>query len=631
MTDSASIPSADKEELTERLAEIAVRSQSLISDFWQQHAQSLQTLPVDAESFDPGAHLDPLGLTKLFSEHFASLASNPQKLIAAQFDWWRSSVDLWEASMHELMGERSDPVIDTDASDKRFRDDAWSDEFIFSFAKQTYLIGSRFLHSLVNDDDDGRQAGVDVNADDSSGVGCMDRAERDKRKLAFFMRQYTDALSPSNFVATNPEVLAQVRESNGECLIDGLRNMLVDIERGLDQGTGSIKISQVDESAFELGKNVATTPGSVVFENELMQLIQYTPTTDTVYQRPILIVPPWINKYYILDLREDNSFIRWLVGEGHTVFVVSWVNPDASLAHMDFEDYMQLGPLAALDAIFKATGERQVNLIGYCIGGTLLAATLAWMEKYNDQRITSATFLTTLIDFSEPGDLGVFTSEEDIEHIESLMAETGYLDGASMANTFNMLRSSDLIWSFIVNNYLLGKPPLKFDLLFWNADSTRMPAAMHSFYLRNMYLNNLLCKKDGIQLCGQPINVADIKVPALFVATEEDHIAPWQSCFQGARLLGGDLTFVLSGSGHIAGIVNPPAKKKYYYLTGGDIRGAANASAWRESCERETGSWWPKWGEWISAYAGTKVAARNPGDHLLSVIEPAPGRYCLSK
>jgi polyhydroxyalkanoate synthase len=469
--------------------------------------------------------------------------------------------------------------------------------------KQSYLIAARHIQHAV-----------------SKVEGLPEESEK---KVAFFTRQYVDALSPSNFLLTNPQVLRETLASGGQNLVRGLNNLLADIEKG----GGELRISMTDESAFKLGHNVATTPGKVVFQNDLMQLIQYQPRTPEVYKRPLVIIPPWINKYYILDLREKNSFIRWALDQGHTVFVISWVNPDASLAQKGFEDYMLEGPLAALDAVEKATGERRVNFIGYCLGGTLLGAALAFLKGKNQDRVASATFFVSLLDFSEPGELGVFIDEDQVASLERKMNERGYLEGSEMASTFNLLRANDLVWSFVVNNYLLGKDPFPFDLLYWNADSTRMPARMHSFYLRNMYIKNLLGVPGGITLAGEPIDLSKVRLPAYFISTVEDHIAPWKTTYKGARYLKGPVRFVLGGSGHIAGIVNPPAAKKYHYWTNDAL--PETAEAWFEGATQRPGSWWEDWQAWIDAQnAGEpKVKARNPQNPL----EDAPGSYAMMR
>ena len=400
-----------------------------------------------------------------------------------------------------------------------------------------------------------------------------------------------------------------------------MHNLLGDIERG----NGQLKISMTDSKAFELGVNIATTPGKIVFQNDLMQLIQYEPTTKRVFKRPLLIMPPWINKYYILDLREKNSMIKWSVDQGMTVFVISWVNPDAAMREKSFDDYLLEGPMAALDAIEKATGEKEVNAVGYCLGGTLLAAQLAYMAAKKDKRIVSATFMTALTDFRASGELNVFIDEKQIESLEKKMNERGYLEGSEMGATFNMLRANDLMWSFVINNYLLGRDPLPFDLLHWNGDSTRMPANMHSYYLRNMYLENRLREPGGITLDGVPIDLSLVKTPSYFVSALEDHIAPWKATYQGPKLFSGESTFALSGSGHIAGMINPPSANKYCYWINNKLPDSPDE--WFDGAKQHEGSWWTDWRQWLDDKLGPQVAPRIPGKGKLKVLEPAPGSY----
>src|SRR4051794_1120394 len=419
---------------------------------------------------------------------------------------------------------------------------------------------------------------------------------------------------------TNPEVLRATIESRGENLLNGLKNLLDDLERG----KGHLHISMTEMTAFKIGENVAATPGKVVYQNDLIQLIQYAPTTETVKRRPLLIMPPWINKYYILDLRPRNSFIRWAVEQGHTVFVISWVNPDERLAKKNFEDYMREGPLAALDAIEQATGERTANVIGYCLGGTVLAATLAYMTAKRDNRVKSATFFVTMVDFKEAGELSVFIDEEQLHALEERMQKKGYLEARDMHTTFNMLRANDLIWSFVVNNYLLGKQPFPFDLLYWNADSTRMPAAMHSFYLRKMYQQNLLAQPGGITLGGVPIDLRKIKTPAFLLSTREDHIAPWRSTYAATHLYSGPIKFVLSASGHIAGVVSAPGGKCGHWA---NDNLPPSPDEWFAGATPHLGSWWPVWDEWITQLDSGRVPAREPGGGKLTIIEDAPGSY----
>jgi poly[(R)-3-hydroxyalkanoate] polymerase subunit PhaC len=547
---------------------------------------------------------DELGIGKAYMELWARMFANPAALAASSVNMWLDYAQLWQSSWLKLLGQDSKPVAAPAKGDARFKDDEWSNNFLFDFVKQSYLIASRHIQGAV--------AGVE---------GLPEEAQK---KVAFFTRQYVDALAPSNFVMTNPQVLRETLASGGQNLVKGLNNLLADLEKG----DGQLRIRMTDESAFQLGKNVAGTPGKVVFQTDLMQLIQFQPTTREVFRRPLLIIPPWINKYYILDLRESNSFIRWALEQGHTVFVVSWVNPDKRLAGKGFDDYMLEGSLAAIDAVCKATGEAQCNVIGYCLGGTLLGCTLAWLAAKGDDRVGCATFFVSLLDFSQPGELGVFIDEQQVASLEKKMNQRGFLEGSEMASTFNMLRANDLVWSFVINNYLLGKDPFPFDLLYWNSDSTRMPAKMHSFYLRNMYMKNLLGVPGGIELAGVPIDLSKVKLPAYFISTVEDHIAPWKTTYKGAGYLGGTVRFVLGGSGHIAGIVNPPAAKKYHYWT--NERMPASAEEWFEGAEKHLGSWWEDWQAWIGAQnSGEKVPARAPDQGALKVLEDAPGSYAM--
>ncbi len=420
---------------------------------------------------------------------------------------------------------------------------------------------------------------------------------------------------------TNPAVLRKAKETGGQNLLDGLRHLLDDLERG----QGRLKISMADEQAFEVGRNVATSPGKVVFQNALMQLIQYAPSTEQVYRRPLLIVPPWINKFYILDLQPKNSLIKWLVGQGHTAFVISWVNPRRELAAKDFADYMQDGPLAALDAIAQATGEREANILGFCIGGILTATTLAWLAAKRDDRLKSATFLATLFDFEEVGEVSVFVDQAQVAHMEAHLREKGYLEGHHMAEMFNLMRENDLIWSFVVNNYLMGREPPPFDLLYWNADATRLPATMLLSYIRQFYQQNRLRQPGGLELLGVPIDLGQVKTPVYIVATKEDHIAPWASCYPGAQLFAGPRRFILGASGHIAGIINPPAARKYGYWS--HPRLPADPARWLAGASFQDGSWWPDWGQWLARKGGKKVPARQPGAGRLAPLEDAPGSY----
>ena len=585
--------SLNREETARVLQEVAERSAKLLGDF----AAKDQSTSIAA------AAGDELGVAKAYMDLYSRMLADPAALTAFSTNLMLDYMRLWQSSWMKMMGVEAAPVAAPAKGDGRFKDDDWSSNFLFDYMKQSYLIASRNIqHAVANIE------------------GLSPESER---KVAFFTRQYVDALSPSNFALTNPQVLRETLASGGQNLLKGLNNLLSDMEKG----GGKLKISMTDESAFQIGKNVATTPGKVVFQTELMQLIQFEPATKEVYKTPLVIIPPWINKYYILDLRPSNSFIKWALDQGHTVFVISWVNPDARLARMGFEDYMKLGPLAALEAVEKATGERQVNFIGYCLGGTLLGATLGYLaRKKQMDRVRGATYFVSLLDFSAPGELGVFIDEAQVENLEKKMNERGYLEGSEMASTFNLLRANDLVWSFVINNYLMGKDPFPFDLLYWNSDSTRMPARMHSFYLRNMYLKNLLGVPGGITLEGEPIDLSKVTIPAYFISTAEDHIAPWKTTYKGSRYLGGEVRFVLGGSGHIAGIVNPPAAKKYQYWSNDAY--PETADEWFQTATQHPGSWWEDWQTWMERQnAGEKVPARVPGDGELKPIEDGPGSY----
>jgi polyhydroxyalkanoate synthase len=589
LPDEPDIKLPDAEALGRSMADIAQRSQRLVADWLKRQAQE-------------GVELDPLNVGSAFMEMTARLLVNPTQLVTAQLGLWHDYITLWQNTTQRILGHETPPVITHDPKDKRFADPAWKENEIFDFIKQSYLLSARYINDVVTHVD-----GLDP---------------KTAKKVDFYARQFVNALSPSNFALTNPEVLRRVRETGGENLVRGLSNLLNDLEHG----RGNLRIKMTDTEAFDVGGNIAVSPGKVVYQNELMQLIQYTPTTEQVYARPVLVLPPWINKFYILDLRPTNSWVRWLVSQGHTVFMVSWVNPDETLAAKNFDDYMVDGIFAALDVIEKATKMREVNAVGYCLGGTLLAATLGYMAARGDDRIKSATFFVTLTDFADSGELGVFIDEEQLSSLEHRMQKRGYLEGTDMATTFNMLRANDLIWSFVVNNYLLGKEPFPFDLLYWNSDATRMPPVMHSFYLRNMYQKNLLAEPGGISMKGVLVDLRQIKVPCYFLSCREDHIAPWASTFKGARNFGGPVRFVLAASGHIAGVVNPPEGGKYNHFINEDM--PEGAEEWLQGATEVSGSWWPDWQRWVTGFDTTTVKARVPGKARgIKVIEDAPGSY----
>jgi polyhydroxyalkanoate synthase len=582
-------PTGDAAALATQLGRIAASSQRLVQNFLLDQPQVGQVGMGDVTT-----------LGGAFVELTTKMMADPAALARMQIDLFNDTLRVWQTTAVRMMGLGAGTE---DASqDKRFKHPDWTESVVFNFIKESYLIWAKAVLAAVH------------------GVEGLDAATA--RKLDFYTRQFVDALSPSNFVATNPEVLAATLETGGENLLRGLQNLLEDLQRG----KGRLSITMTDMGAFRVGENIAATRGKVVFQNELMQLIQYTPTTPDVRRRPLLIVPPWINKFYVLDLQPKNSFVKWAVDQGHTVFVISWVNPDEKLAEKSFEDYMQEGPLAALDAIEMATGERSVNAAGYCLGGTLLASTLAYITARGDERIASASYFVTLVDFTDAGDMAVFIDEEQLAALDERMKERGYLEAHDMAMSFNMLRSNDMIWSFVVRNYFLGKEHLPFDLLYWNADATRMPAAMHSFYLRNMYQMNLLAKPCGLRLSGVPIDLTQITTPSFLLSTREDHIAPWKSTYAATHLYGGPVKFVLAAAGHMAGVINAPGGK-YGHWTNDEL--PATAEEWFAGAVAQEGSWWPIWDEWVTGFASGRSPARLPGDGRLTAIEDAPGSYAL--
>src|SRR5580704_6844313 len=538
---------AESERMQTALKDIAERSQKLLQEFAERYK---------ADGQQPA---DPLHLTQTFMDFTAKMMADPNRLLQAQMELWQQYMKLWQVTAQRMMGQPVEPVAEPAKGDKRFADPAWKDEVVFDYLKQSYLLTARWLQHTVN-----QVEGVD---------------DKTAKKVDFYTRQFIDALSPSNFALTNPQVVKATVESKGENLVKGLQNLLTDLERG----KGRLAIRQTDMTAFKVGENVATSPGKVVYQNELIQLLQYAPTTAEVYTMPLLIVPPWINKFYILDLKPENSFIKWATEQGYTVFVVSWVNPDEHLTKLAFDDYMKLGPLAALDAIAKATGQRQVSAIGYCIGGTLMAAP-------GDDRIAACTFVTAQVDFTEPGELGVFIDEDQLASVEEAMSKKGYLEGAEMATTFNMLRANDLIWSFVVNNYLMAQP-------------------------------------GGLTIDNVPIDLRKITIPVYLQAGKEDHIAPAKSVYKATQIFTGPVRFMLAGSGHIAGVVNPPRNKKYQHWLNETAKNPPTLDDWKAGAQEFPGSWWHDWDKWLSEKSGPKVAARVPGEGGLPALEDAPGSY----
>ncbi|WP_269929989.1 PHA/PHB synthase family protein [Aminobacter sp. HY435] len=538
-------------------------------------------------------------VVKTFSKLTEYWLSDPQRALEAQTRLFAGYMEVWGNSIQRMGGEPIEDAIKPERGDKRFLDPEWGRNAFFDFLKQAYLVTARWAGDLVEHAD-----GLD---------------EHTRHKAGFYVKQVTNALAPSNFILTNPELFRETVASNGENLVRGMKMLAEDIAAG----KGDLKLRQADYTPFEIGKNIATTPGKVVGRSDVAEIIQYAPTTDKVLKRPLLICPPWINKFYILDLNPQKSFIRWAVEQGHTVFVISWINPDQRHGLKDWEAYIREGLQYGLDTVEQATGEREVNAIGYCVGGTLLAAALALLAQEGDHRIRSVTFFTTQVDFTHAGDLKVFVDEDQIRALEGAMRDKGYLDGTKMATAFNMLRSGDLIWPYVINNYMRGKEPTPFDLLYWNADSTRMAAANHSFYLRNCYLENNL-SQGRMELAGRTVSLADITIPVYNLAAREDHIAPARSVFLGCRYFGGDVDYVVSGSGHIAGVVNPPSAGKYQFWFSGKPSG--DYDTWLAGANETPGSWWPHWQSWIEAKDGERVAARKPGVRG-RVLEDAPGSY----
>lgn len=584
----------------DRLAERMAADWQRLADAYPRLVQGLLRRSAKGDNFtlpDPSTIASSLALVA------QQMLAHPQRLAETQMRLAQGYLDIWRHTLARSLGQPMPPPVPPDPRDKRFQDPAWTENPAFDALRQSYLLTATECLAAAQD-------------------VTEQMPEHERHKARFYTRQLLDALAPGNYLSTNPQVLEEALKSGGENLLRGAAALVEDAARG----DGLLRIRQTDRGAFTLGEDIAATPGQVVFQNPLFQLIQYSPATEQVDRRPLLIVPPWINKYYVLDLTPKRSFIRWAVSQGLTVFVISWVNPDERYADVAFEDYMSAGVLTAMEAVTRATGESEMNAVGYCIGGTLLSCTLGWLAAQGDERIASATLFTSLLDFTDVGELSVFIDEEQIQLMERHMEELGYLEGTHLANAFNLLQARDLIWGFGVSNYLLGKTPPAFDLLYWNSDSTRMPRRMHSFYLRNMYLENRLREPGGITLAGEPIDLGKVRLPVYVLAAQKDHIAPWTSCYRSAKLLGGRrVRFVLGESGHIAGVMNPAASGKYGYWT--NDRRPADPEKWLEGASYHEGSWWPHWREWLSQHSAGQVAARAPGDRELDIIEPAPGSY----
>lgn len=586
-------------DMSEHIINIAARSQKILNTFMERNKNNLEAF----QSKD-SAHIQDA-----FADFMKHLSSEPARFVEANINFWQDYVTLLKNTLDRANGQEVEPVIKPEKSDRRFKNEDWDENWIFDYIKESYLLSSRWANNLVSE-----AQGLDPKV---------------HHKVEFYTKQIVDAMAPTNFWSMNPDVLQATIESKGENLIKGLENLLRDIE----DGNGKLRIQLSDNAAFTLGENLATTKGKVVFQNKMFQLIQYAPLTEQVNKTPMLIVPPWINKFYILDMKEENSMIRYLVDQGHTVFCISWVNPDASYADVQFEDYMMDGTIEAAKQVAKITGENKINTSAYCIGGTLLATTMAWLEAAGDKKpagvpeFASATFFATLIDFAELGDLAVFIDEEQIQMVEKTMDEMGVLPGSNLLTTFSLLNANNLIWSFVINNYLMGKENFPFDLLTWNSDPTNMAAATHSYYLRNMYLENNLIKPNKLTMKDVPIDLRKVKAPVFCVSTIEDHISLWRANYVATQTYSGPVTYCLAGSGHIAGIINPPSKNKYCYWENPEC--PADPDEWYNNATQQKGSWWPKWMKWLEEKDGEKVPARDPSNG--NVIEDAPGSYVRVK
>ncbi len=582
------------QELSSNLARAAMIAQGALAEAALKRADEPSSISAD-----------PFRIAPALTGMMTRLAGQPDKVLKAQADLFSGYMNLWQSTARRMAGETAEPVIQPERGDRRFADPAWSENPVFDAIKQSYLLSSNWLNTLV-----AAAEGGDA---------------EEKRRVEFFTKMLTDAFSPSNFLMSNPAAINEAMRTKGESLVRGMENFAADLGRG----GGQLAISQTDLSQFEVGRNVAVTPGKVVFQNELFQLLQFEPSTEQVHERPLLIFPPWINKYYILDLRAENSMVRWLSEQGFTVFLVSWVNPDPKLAHKTFEDYMLEGAYVAVEKALEQAGTDRLNVVGYCIAGTMMSCTLAHMAAKGDDRVASITFFAAQQDFSESGDLKMFTEEDWLRVVEVSMERSGgVLPGSSMAGTFNALRANDLIWSFFVNNYLMGKDPRPFDLLYWNSDQTRMPRALHLFYLREFYQKNLLAEGKMV-LGGETLDLSKVKTPVYAQSSKEDHIAPALSVYKGVKLFGGEKTFIMAGSGHIAGVINHPAANKYQYWTNPKL--PDTVGEWQAGAVEHPGSWWPDWAKWLAEKSGDKVPSRDPAKGKLKPIEDAPGSYVKVK
>ena len=522
---------------------------------------------------------------------------DPQAVTALQKQFMDQQMSLWQAVLNKTPGQDPAFKVAAEPGDRRFSAPEWKESPIYDYLHQAYLLNTQYLKQVVEV----------IPAQDA----------KSKERMRFLARQMADAMAPSNFAATNPEFIKLALETKGQSITDGINNLIKDFEKG--------RISMTDESVFEVGKNIATTEGAVVYENELMQLIQYSPLTPKVGTRPLVVVPPCINKFYIMDLQPDNSLIRFMVDQGNTVFLVSWRNPSEAHGQVGWDDYLEHGPITALHIAQEITKVKQVNALGFCVGGTILTSALAVLKERGEDPVASLTLLTTLLDFSDTGEIGLFIDEQGVTAREGTIGKGGLLPARDLANTFSFLRANDLVWNYVTGNYLKGEKPKAFDLLYWNSDSTNLPGPFACWYMRNMYLENNLRVPGKLAMCGANVDLGKLEMPVYLLATREDHIVPWQSAFQSTRILGGKIRFVLGASGHIAGVINPVSKNKRSYWVNEDVK--TEAEGWLTAAEEKKGSWWADWADWLKPLSGEQRAPRNPGNANYKPIEPAPGRY----
>lgn len=577
--------------------------QNEVIDFLEQYSEIFNTMVKqvlsDSDKESLNSMMDSEKLSQLLSK---GVKVDTAMLFNKQMAFMNQQAELWQSATKALLGTKVDPVVSEERNDKRFNDSEWSENPVYNYLKQSYLLNSNMMQEMVNS----------LHFDDPKA----------EEQIKFYTRQYINSVSPTNHALTNPEVCRDILESKGENLIKGLQNFMQDLQQSPAE---ALRITQTDTDAFTLGENLAYTPGDVIYQNDLIQLIQYKATTKKVNEVPLLFIPPFINKYYVLDMDEKKSLIKWAVDQGHTVFVISWVNPDATLSHKGFSDYMKEGPIAALDVIEQLTKSSKVNVVGYCIGGTLLATTQSYLLAKGDTRINSLTFLTTLLDFAEPGEIGVYLSEQMLPFLKKNIKEKGILDGRVLGLAFSMLRENSLFWSYFVNNYLKGKDPAPFDLLYWNSDSSNLPAETFDFYMTNTYQDNNLIKDGAVEIDGVAIELSKINTPSYFLATIADHIVLWKASYQGTKVFSGSTRFVLAGSGHLAGVINSVEHGKYPHWVNDDL--SDSAEHWFEGATKKEGSWWTDWGNWVVPQSGKQVTARKQGSKKYASIEAAPGSY----